>query len=47
MLSEKYNIPLLGQLPINPMINELADQGRIEEVESEDFTWLIETIMEA
>jgi hypothetical protein len=29
------------------MINELADQGRIEEVESEDFTWLIETIMEA
>ena len=46
-IAEKYDIPLLGQLPINPLINELADEGRIEEIESEDFTWLVETIMEA
>ena len=45
--ADKYNIPLLGQLPINPIINQLADEGRIEEIESEDFTWLVETIMEA
>ena len=34
-LAEKYQIELLAQLPIDPRINELGDEGRIEEIESE------------
>lgn len=44
-IAEKYDLPLLAQLPIVPEYNELADQGRIEEVVSRDFDWLVETIL--
>ena len=45
-LAEKYGLNLLAQLPIDPKINTLGDQGKIEEVESEDFAWLIKSILE-
>jgi len=44
-LSEKYNLPVIAQLPIVPAFNQLADEGRIEEIDSEDFSWLVETLM--
>jgi len=44
-LAQKYNLPVIAQLPINPIFNQMADQGRIEEIDSEDFSWLVETLM--
>ena len=44
-LAEKYNLPVIAQLPIVPAFNQLADEGRIEEIDSEDFSWLVETLM--
>lgn len=46
-LAKAYDLPLLAELPIRPEINQLADQGRIEELDFEDFSFLVETIMEA
>lgn len=46
-LAKTYDLPLLAELPIRPEINQLADEGRIEELEFEDFNFLVETIMEA
>jgi Mrp family chromosome partitioning ATPase len=45
VLADKYNLPVIAQLPIIPLFNQLADEGRIEEVDSEDFSWLVESIM--
>ncbi len=44
-LAEKYNLPVIAQLPIVSSFNQLADEGRIEEIDSEDFMWLVETLM--
>ncbi len=32
MLSKKYNLPILGRIPINPSITELVDSGNIEDI---------------
>ena len=37
-VAEEMGVPLLGQLPINPEIAELADAGRLEEYAAEEFT---------
>lgn len=34
----KYELPLLGQLPIDPGLAALCDQGRIEEAKTDDLT---------
>jgi len=46
VLADKYDLPIIASLPIVPLYNQLADEGRIEEVESEDFKRLIEILME-
>lgn len=35
-ISEEKNIDLLGQLPMNPEIAKLMDQGKIENIENTD-----------
>ena len=45
VLADKYNLPVMAQLPIVPLFNQLADEGRIEEIDSEDFMWLVEKLM--
>lgn len=44
-VAESYKLPLLASLPIDPSINALADEGKIEEYESEDFKWLVDTVL--
>jgi Mrp family chromosome partitioning ATPase len=44
-LAEKYGLPVIAQLPIIPLFNQMADQGRIEAIDSEDFKWLVESIL--
>ena len=34
---QKYGIPLLGQIPLDPAVAQLADSGRIEEIKAD---WL-------
>lgn len=46
-LANTYDIPLLAQLAIDPELNKLADAGDIEAYESEDFHWLVETLLAA
>lgn len=46
-LAASYDIPLLAQLPIDPQLVKLADAGDIESYDSEDFHWLVETILGA
>ncbi|MEI7667581.1 MAG: Mrp/NBP35 family ATP-binding protein [Erysipelotrichaceae bacterium] len=41
----KYDLPIIAQLPLDPTYSILADQGKIETIDSEQFTWLVETIM--
>jgi len=45
-LAEKYGIQLLAQLPIDPMINTLGDEGRIEELERDEFKSIVERLFE-
>ncbi|OQA09524.1 MAG: antiporter inner membrane protein [Firmicutes bacterium ADurb.Bin373] len=37
-ISERFNIPFLGSLPIDPRLSTLCDQGRVEDYESSLFT---------
>ena len=37
--SQKYNLPVLGRIPIDPHIAQAADEGKIEEIEGK---WLDE-----
>lgn len=45
-LCEKYQIELLAQLPINPAINALGDEGRIEEIELPEIEKIVEKLFE-
>jgi len=38
--------PLLAQLPIDPPLTKLCDEGRIEEYESSDYDWLVQNFLE-
>lgn len=40
-ISERFNIPFLGSIPIDPNLSKLCDQGRVEDYESSLFTDLI------
>lgn len=40
-IAGKYNIPVLGRIPIKPEIAELADEGAIESLDAE---WLSEAV---
>jgi len=44
-LADAYDLPLLAQLPITPLTNELADLGRIEDIQDETFDWLVDTLL--
>jgi Mrp family chromosome partitioning ATPase len=44
-LAASYDIPLLAQLPIDPKLVKCADEGEIESYDSEDFHWLVETLL--
>jgi len=37
--------PLLAQLPIDPLLTQLCDEGRIEEYESPDYEWLVQNFV--
>jgi Mrp family chromosome partitioning ATPase len=37
-ISERFNIPFLGSIPIDPKLSMLCDQGRVEDYESSFFT---------
>lgn len=36
-----YDLPVLGKLPIRPRYNELADQGSVEEIVSQEFEEIV------
>lgn len=40
-ISERFNIPFLGSMPIDPQLSMLCDQGRVEDYESSLFTDII------
>ena len=40
----ELNLPVLAKLPINPEINKLVDEGRIEEVECKEFDAFIDAL---
>jgi len=44
--AEKFNIPLLGRLPLDPDISRLCDAGRIEEYSAEAFQPIVEGLIE-
>ena len=44
-LAEKYGLPVIAKLPIIPLFNQLADEGRIEAIDSDDFKWLVTSIL--
>jgi len=44
-LAMHYDLPIIAQLPLDPTYASLADQGKIETIESEQFAWLVETLM--
>lgn len=37
-ISERFNIPFLGSIPIDPKLSMLCDQGRVEDYDSSFFT---------
>lgn len=37
-IAERFNIPFLGSLPIDPKLSSLCDQGRVEDYENSLFT---------
>lgn len=43
-VKEKFNIPALAKMPINPEITSLIDQGRIEEIEADELASIISSI---
>ncbi len=46
-MAEKYNIPFLGSLPVDPNLSNLCDQGKIEEYSSSFFMDTIPKILGA
>jgi hypothetical protein len=38
-------IPLLGRLPLDPTISELADQGRLEEYRSDEVEGFVAALL--
>jgi Mrp family chromosome partitioning ATPase len=44
-MARAIGAPMLGRLPIDPRIVELADQGRLEEYDTSDFTALLQRIL--
>ncbi|OPX90190.1 MAG: antiporter inner membrane protein [Pelotomaculum sp. PtaB.Bin104] len=40
-ISEKFQIPFIGSLPLDPQLSRLCDQGKVEEYDSDLFTELI------
>jgi Mrp family chromosome partitioning ATPase len=46
-IEEKFDVPVLGELPLDPKIAELGDAGRLEEYENpEIFEPLIQTVIQ-
>jgi Mrp family chromosome partitioning ATPase len=45
-IAEKYNIPVLARLPIDPKIAALCDAGTIETVETDALDGAVSTITE-
>lgn len=43
-ISEKYNVPVLAQMPINPSIAKLCDDGEIEQLEENPLDSVMEKI---
>jgi Mrp family chromosome partitioning ATPase len=37
-ISERFNIPFLGSMPVDPKLSALCDQGRVEDYDSSLFT---------
>ena len=46
MMAAQLGAPLLGQLPIDPQIAQLCDEGRIEEYQSEAFAAIARQLVE-
>ncbi len=46
-VAERFNIPFLGVIPIDPRIAELADRGMIEEYTNKAFSEVAENLTEA
>ncbi len=46
-IAEEYGVPLLGRLPVLPVVSELADAGRIEEVRTPEVATLADQVVHA
>lgn len=44
--AEKFDMPLLGRLPLDPDISRLCDEGRIEEYSAKAFQPIVERLIE-
>jgi Mrp family chromosome partitioning ATPase len=42
--AETYRIPILAKLPIHPEYNELADNGKVEEIVNDEFAAIVSTL---
>ena len=42
--AEAYQIPVLAKLPIHPEYNELADNGRVEEIVNDEFATIVSSL---
>jgi hypothetical protein len=45
--AQRLGILFLGQLPINPQIARLCDEGAIEDYPAEEFAPIVERLMQA
>ncbi|NLM46491.1 MAG: Mrp/NBP35 family ATP-binding protein [Firmicutes bacterium] len=45
-VAEAYGLPLLGAVPLDPLLVELADGGRVEDYENEVFAAVMEPLTE-
>ncbi|HHX75019.1 MAG TPA: Mrp/NBP35 family ATP-binding protein [Firmicutes bacterium] len=45
-LAEEYGLPFLGAVPLDPLLVELADSGRVEDYENDVFAAVMEPLTE-